>query len=73
MTDKIIAIIPKNANEEIRVGTTVFNGHQLAYCRVFYDAGGGDMRPGKSGINVRVEQLGDIVAAFEKIIEGGGT
>jgi hypothetical protein len=70
MTDRIIATIPKNATEEIRIGLTTFNGHRLCMVRVFYDPRDGtDWRPGKSGINVRVEQIPDIIEALTQASE----
>lgn len=65
--DTVIAIIPKNAREEIRVFLTSFQGHDLCGLRVFYDPqDGGEWRPGKSGINVRLQQLPDIIEALQQ-------
>lgn len=66
-TDTIIATLPKNANEELRVSLTQFQGHNLVAMRVYFDpADGGDRRPGKSGLNVRVAMLPDIIAALQQ-------
>lgn len=65
MTDKIIATLPKNSNERLQVTLTEFHGHRLASARVFYDAGGGEWRPGKAGLNIRVEQLPGLIAALQ--------
>jgi hypothetical protein len=70
MTDTIIATIPKNAKERIRIALTQFNGYELCAVRVFYDPqNGGDWLPGKSGINFRVEQLPEIIAALQRAAE----
>lgn len=76
MSDYVIAAIPKNASEELRISLTEFQGHRLCAVRVYYDPrDGGDMRPGKSGINVRVAMLPDIIEALQAALEqsrGGG-
>jgi hypothetical protein len=73
MTDKIIATIPKNATEELRVFLTQYQGHQLVGCRVFYEPReGGDKRPGKSGFNVRVEMLPKIIEALQQAARESG-
>ncbi|KKB12384.1 hypothetical protein VE25_07480 [Devosia geojensis] len=75
MTDQIIATIPKNANEELRISLTEYQGHRLCAVRVYYDPrDGGDMRPGKSGVNVRLTMLPEIIEALQEAWKqaGGG-
>lgn len=73
MTDRIIATIPKNSNEELRVFLTEYQGHRLVGCRVFYEPrDGGNKLPGKSGLNVRVEMLPAIIAALQEAAREAG-
>ena len=64
---KLIATIPKNACQEIRVALDEFKAADATYnmisVRVFYEDGG-EHRPGRNGLNVRVELLPAIVAAL---------
>ncbi len=66
--DKTIATIPKNQREEIRIALSEFDSkgttHDMISARVFYDAGNGEMKPGKNGLNVPVRLLPDLVAAL---------
>ncbi len=68
--DKLIAAIPKNAREKIRVALSEFqaNGttHQMFAARVFYDDGAGNYRPGKNGINLKVGHLPALIAALRE-------
>lgn len=59
-----IATIKKNSREEIRVTLDEFRGHHLVNIRVFYDAGDGEMKPGKQGIAVKVELFPELLAAL---------
>lgn len=59
-----IATIKKNIREDVRVTLDEFRGHHLVNIRVFYDAGGGEMKPGKQGIAVKVELLPELLAAL---------
>ena len=64
---KLIATIPNNGREEIRVALDEFQAKDTTYdmisVRVFYEDGG-EHRPGRNGLNVRVELLPAIVAAL---------
>ncbi len=66
---KLIATIPKNGREEIRVALDEFEAGDVMYnmfsVQVFYEDGG-EYRPGRNGLNVRVELLPAIVAALRK-------
>ncbi len=59
-----LASFRKNAREEVHISLDEFNGHDLINIRVFYDAGNGDMRPGKQGLAIRLEQLPDLMEAL---------
>ena len=56
--------IAKNAREVIRIERQDFRGHDLINIRVFYDAGEGEMKPGKQGVAFRAALLPDIVDAL---------
>ena len=47
-----LLIIPRHNREELRVSLDEYQGHQFLSLRQFYDAGGGDMRPGRKGCTV---------------------
>jgi hypothetical protein len=67
MADTLIAKLPKNGREELWVSLTEFHGKPLCAARVFFrPEGGGEMRPGKSGLNLRVAMLPDLIAALQK-------
>jgi hypothetical protein len=64
MADTLIATIEKNKTEEIRVSLTKFRAYDLASIRVWFQADDGEMRPGKSGLAVRLEKLPAIIQAL---------
>lgn len=66
MTEPVlIANLRKNAREAVFVQLSQFKGHDLLSLRVHYDAGNGEMRPGKDGLAVRVEQLPELREALQ--------
>jgi len=60
--------ITKNAREVIRVERQDFKGHDVINLRVFYDAGDGEMKPGKQGVAFRATLLPDIVRALDAFL-----
>ena len=68
--DQLIATIPKNQREEIRVALSEFESkgttHDMFGARVFYDAGNGERKPGRNGINIPVRLLPELVAALRQ-------
>lgn len=56
--------ITKNAREVIRIQRQAFKGHDVINIRVFYDAGEGDMKPGKQGVAFRAALLPEILDAL---------
>lgn len=67
MSDEIIvAEIPKNTRETLRVGLSKFNGHDLINMRVWFEAESGEHRPGKAGVALRVALLPELIAALQK-------
>ncbi len=68
--EKLIAAIPKNQREEIRVALSEFEKDGTTYdmvsARVHYDTGNGEMRPGRNGLNVPVRLLPKLVTALQQ-------
>ena len=67
MSNKSIAVIRKNAREEIHIGLSEYAGHRLANLRVWYnDPKTDELRPGKHGLAVRLELLDSLINALVK-------
>lgn len=64
-----VAAIRKNSREEIRVGLQEYRGVDLATIRIWFAAADGSMRPGKDGLNFRVELLPEIADALNALVE----
>lgn len=67
--DRLIATIRKNSREELRITLSSWRDNDLINLRVWYDAGGGEMRPGKSGFALKVELLRDLAGAIGRALE----
>ena len=65
MADQVIASIRKNAREELRIGLSEFNGHQLANLRIWFTAEDGTMRPGNKGLAFKVAMLPEVIEALQ--------
>jgi adenylosuccinate lyase len=63
-----LAVIRKNALEEIRVGLCEFNGHDLVNIRIWAEPRNGDAEriPTKAGIACRVALLPEIIEALQR-------
>ena len=63
-----LATIRKNALEEIRVGLSEFNGHDLLNIRIWTDPrnGGSERIPTKAGIACRLALLPEIIEALQQ-------
>jgi hypothetical protein len=64
-----IAVLTKNKLEEIRIGLSEFNGHDLINVRVWADrrdGADGPRIPTKAGIACRVALLPELVTALQK-------
>jgi hypothetical protein len=64
----LVATLPKNKTEELRVSLDHFNGHDLISLRVWFQSQDGDQHPGKSGLALRVQALPELIAALEKAL-----
>lgn len=68
----IVAEIPKNSREVYRIIRRDFKGYHLVDVRVWYDDRmTGELRPGKAGISFKVEDLPELVAVLESLIDWG--
>ncbi len=67
--EKLISTVKKSQREEIRVGLSEFTkdgeSYNMAFARVYYDDGA-EYRPGRNGINLRVELLPELIAALQQ-------
>jgi hypothetical protein len=66
--DTIVAEIPKNTREVIRITLGTFNNRQIAVARVWFKEGDGNWLPGKSGIAFKVELLPAVAEAFAEAV-----
>jgi hypothetical protein len=71
MTGKLIATLPKNSIENLRVSLDHYAGHNLCNLRVWFQLAG-DWRPGKQGLAVRVEQLPQLIKALQEAAREAG-
>lgn len=83
--DEVIGTIEKNATEIIRVGITEYNGHDVAYLRVFFHSRtapeDNPFLPSKKFITVSMRLLPQLISALQKtqdaavragLLEGAG-
>ena len=63
-----LAVIRKNALEEIRVGLSNFNGHDLLNVRIWAEPrnGGADRIPTKAGICCAVRLIPELIGALRQ-------
>ena len=66
--EKTLRVIKKSQREEIRISLSEFTKDDTTYdmvsARVFYDDGA-EYRPGRNGINVRVELLPALIEGLQ--------
>ncbi len=67
--EKLISTIKKSQRQEIRVGLSDFTKdgttYNMVFARVYFDDGT-EYRPGRNGINVRVELLPELITALQR-------
>ncbi len=68
-----MADIIKNSREIIRVTRGEFKGHDMVNVRVFFDAGEGEMKPGKQGVAFRAALLPDVLNALKSFAKEGAS
>jgi hypothetical protein len=62
----------RNDNEVVRVTLDMFRGHETISIRVFYRAGSGEWKPGRSGMSMSTRYLPDLSAALNEAIDCAG-
>lgn len=65
---KTIAAWPLNRRETLRVSLSEFNGHPIIDARVWFDDGGGCIKPGRKGLTLGVKHLPKLVDAMTKLL-----
>lgn len=60
----IIASVPKNAREEIRIELTEYKGHNLVACRVWATKADGETVPTPKGITLKLDKLAPVLKAL---------
>lgn len=58
--------VPRNGGEELRIALDEYKGRRFLSFRVWYNAGGGEMRPGKQGCTVSLAAIEPLQRALEK-------
>lgn len=63
-----VAIIRKNALEDVRINLTEFKGYDLVDVRVFAEprTGNGSRVPTRAGISLKVEHLPTLIEALQR-------
>ncbi len=67
--DEVVYVFSKNSREQVRASLSTFKGLRLADLRVFTVDEHDVERPTKKGISVRVEQLPQLLAAVETLLQ----
>lgn len=65
---RTVASVRKNARQEIRIGLQEYEGRQIASLRIWFKAEDGTMRPGKDGLNFRVDLLPELHVALAEAV-----
>ena len=67
--DKLIATIPKNKREEIRVALSEYEHDgqvfDMVSARVFFLNDAGELQAGRNGLNIVVRRLPELIAALQ--------
>lgn len=66
MAETVIAEIPKNARETVRLGLSEYRGHQLMFARIWADTGD-TLVPTQKGLTAKVEMLPDLIAGLQEV------
>jgi hypothetical protein len=67
--EALVARIPKNPTEEVRVALTSYRGHDLVDIRVFFQDEQGEWRPTKRGVSLSVDSFTELREAIAKAEE----
>ena len=66
-----LGTIHKNSREEIRFTVETSKGCEIVNGRVWYCDDAGYYRPGKQGLAIRLELMGELLAALRKARKAG--
>ena len=69
MSEHIIATIPKNAREHLRVGLGTFKGYELFSVRVWVDKDDGTAIPTAKGVTCAVALLPAVIEALQSTLD----
>ena len=62
----VIATVPKNGREDVRVALSEYAGRRQIDVRTFADArGGGERKPTPKGVNLSVKHLPELIEALQ--------
>lgn len=62
----VVAVLPKNARETVKVTVSAYMGHILADVRVFAPVAGMDaLAPTKKGVSIRADMIADLRKALD--------
>jgi hypothetical protein len=67
-TDKLVAVLQKNAREQVHIRLKVFQGHELIDVRIWYpDRETEEWKPSSKGIAVSTELYDALVEAIHRV------
>lgn len=65
----MVAVLPKTTREEVRIALCEFKGVPLLSLRVWFQPpGGGEKRPGRDGLALRIAQLPALAEALQQAV-----
>ena len=68
--EQVVAVIPKNATQEIRISFRIYKDNPLVDIRTFMKfKGNEDFTPTKKGVTLKVEQFPYLLEAVNKLAE----
>lgn len=66
MVDEILTTIARPGGEELRLTLSDYKGHRFINARIWYSAGGGEMRPGRQGVTIPLWAIPDMREALDQ-------
>ena len=66
-TTYMVATVPKNAREEIRLAISEYRGHTYADLRIFADTGLPERIPTQKGVTVAPERLDELLDGLQAV------
>jgi hypothetical protein len=64
--ERLASISRKDGAEELRVESKSYNGYPYIDLRVWFQSEGGEWRPTKVGVTVKMRELDEVIAALTK-------